>query len=156
MTSCLWCIGKEDFSRWRYIGSRIFTHRRITRIRKRYFEIDLWKGQSSYQGGQGQHVSPLCVSLSRNERSSEIEKEKFRIKNWFPRFRFCGFSIQTISGTGANHYGGAFLERFYEPWQGKKAEDKIIYISNPTWGTSSFLSPSFTSSRPTEFISLHT
>ncbi|GAA5825515.1 hypothetical protein JCM5353_002323 [Sporobolomyces roseus] len=42
-------------------------------------------------------------------------------------------TIQTISGTGANHYGGAFLERFYEPWQGKKAEDKIIYISNPTW-----------------------
>jgi aspartate aminotransferase len=44
------------------------------------------------------------------------------------------YSIQTISGTGANHYGGAFLERFYEPWQGKSKEDKVIYISNPTWG----------------------
>lgn len=42
-------------------------------------------------------------------------------------------TIQTISGTGANHYGGAFLERFYEPWQGKTKEEKIIYISNPTW-----------------------
>ncbi|GAA6063248.1 hypothetical protein JCM10212_003611, partial [Sporobolomyces blumeae] len=42
-------------------------------------------------------------------------------------------TIQTISGTGANHYGGAFLERFYEPWQGKAKEDKVIYISNPTW-----------------------
>ncbi|GAA5893215.1 hypothetical protein JCM5296_001639 [Sporobolomyces johnsonii] len=42
-------------------------------------------------------------------------------------------TIQTISGTGANHYGGAFLERFYEPWLGKKKEEKIIYLSNPTW-----------------------
>ncbi|GAA5835043.1 hypothetical protein JCM9279_007181 [Rhodotorula babjevae] len=42
-------------------------------------------------------------------------------------------SIQTISGTGANHYGGAFLERFYEPWLGKTKEDKVIYVSNPTW-----------------------
>lgn len=42
-------------------------------------------------------------------------------------------TIQTISGTGANHYGGAFLERFYEPWQGKAKDDKVIYISNPTW-----------------------
>lgn len=49
--------------------------------------------------------------------------------------------IQTISGTGANHYGGAFLERFYEPWQGKKAEDKVIYISNPTWGAFFFWIP---------------
>lgn len=44
--------------------------------------------------------------------------------------------IQTISGTGANHYGGAFLERFYEPWLGKTKEDKVIYVSNPTWGAS--------------------
>ncbi|BGP38425.1 Aspartate aminotransferase, cytoplasmic [Rhodotorula kratochvilovae] len=42
-------------------------------------------------------------------------------------------SIQTISGTGANHYGGAFLERFYEPWLGKPKEEKVIYVSNPTW-----------------------
>ncbi|CEQ42206.1 SPOSA6832_03994, partial [Sporobolomyces salmonicolor] len=45
--------------------------------------------------------------------------------------------IQTISGTGANHYGGAFLERFYEPWLGKKKEEKIIYLSDPTWALSS-------------------
>lgn len=43
-------------------------------------------------------------------------------------------SIQTISGTGANHYGGAFLSRFYEPWLGKSKEEKKIYLSNPTWG----------------------
>ncbi|BGP23271.1 aspartate aminotransferase, cytoplasmic [Rhodotorula toruloides] len=42
-------------------------------------------------------------------------------------------SIQTISGTGANHYGGAFLERFYEPWLGKSKGEKKIYVSNPTW-----------------------
>lgn len=47
-------------------------------------------------------------------------------------------SIQTISGTGANHYGGAFLSRFYEPWLGKSKEEKKIYLSNPTWGESSF------------------
>ncbi|KAJ8295835.1 Aspartate aminotransferase, cytoplasmic [Rhodotorula toruloides] len=41
--------------------------------------------------------------------------------------------IQTISGTGANHYGGAFLQRFYEPWLGKSKEEKKIYVSNPTW-----------------------
>ncbi|BGP14423.1 hypothetical protein JCM10213_004546 [Rhodosporidiobolus nylandii] len=42
-------------------------------------------------------------------------------------------SIQTISGTGANHYGGAFLNRFYAPWEGKSKEEKVIYVSNPTW-----------------------
>ncbi|BGP01245.1 Aspartate aminotransferase, cytoplasmic [Rhodotorula toruloides] len=42
-------------------------------------------------------------------------------------------TIQTISGTGANHYGGAFLQRFYEPWLGKSKEEKKIYVSNPTW-----------------------
>ncbi|GAA5891350.1 hypothetical protein JCM6882_004666 [Rhodosporidiobolus microsporus] len=42
-------------------------------------------------------------------------------------------SIQTISGTGANHYGGEFLSHFYEPWAGKSKEEKIIYLSNPTW-----------------------
>ncbi|GAA5821423.1 hypothetical protein JCM11251_004616 [Rhodosporidiobolus azoricus] len=42
-------------------------------------------------------------------------------------------TIQTISGTGANHYGGEFLSHFYEPWQGKSKEEKKIYISNPTW-----------------------
>lgn len=39
-------------------------------------------------------------------------------------------SVQTISGTGANHLGGLFLSRFYE-WNG----DKKIYVSDPTWGT---------------------
>lgn len=42
-------------------------------------------------------------------------------------------SVQTISGTGANHLGGLFLERFYVPWQGKSKEEKVVYLSNPTW-----------------------
>ncbi|GAA5858425.1 hypothetical protein JCM8547_007305 [Rhodosporidiobolus lusitaniae] len=42
-------------------------------------------------------------------------------------------TIQTISGTGANHYGGQFLSRFYDPWRGKSKEEKVIYVSNPTW-----------------------
>ncbi|KLO12635.1 aspartate aminotransferase [Schizopora paradoxa] len=37
-------------------------------------------------------------------------------------------SVQTISGTGANHLGALFLSRFYK-WNG----DKTIYLSNPTW-----------------------
>jgi aspartate aminotransferase len=37
-------------------------------------------------------------------------------------------SIQTISGTGANHTGAAFISRFYG-WNGPKK----IYLSNPTW-----------------------
>lgn len=48
--------------------------------------------------------------------------------------------IQTISGTGANHLGGLFLERCYGPWLGKSKAEKIIYISNPTWGESMFAS----------------
>ncbi|GAA5979485.1 hypothetical protein JCM11641_005409 [Rhodosporidiobolus odoratus] len=42
-------------------------------------------------------------------------------------------TIQTISGTGANHYGGEFLSKFYEPFAGKNKEEKVIYVSNPTW-----------------------
>ncbi|GJN87222.1 hypothetical protein Rhopal_000167-T1 [Rhodotorula paludigena] len=42
-------------------------------------------------------------------------------------------SIQTISGTGANHYGAEFLARFYEPFKGKSQAEKVIYVSNPTW-----------------------
>lgn len=38
-------------------------------------------------------------------------------------------SVQTISGTGANHLGALFLSRFY--YHGQKPE---IYVSNPTWG----------------------
>jgi len=37
-------------------------------------------------------------------------------------------SVQTISGTGANHLGGLFLSRFYH-WNGPKE----IYLSDPTW-----------------------
>lgn len=37
-------------------------------------------------------------------------------------------SIQTISGTGANHSGALFLSRFYN-FNGSKQ----IYLSNPTW-----------------------
>jgi aspartate aminotransferase len=41
-------------------------------------------------------------------------------------------AVQTISGTGANHLGGLFLERHYGPWQ-KSGASKTIYVSNPTW-----------------------
>jgi aspartate aminotransferase len=37
-------------------------------------------------------------------------------------------SVQTISGTGANHLGALFLSRFYE-FNGNPR----IYLSNPTW-----------------------
>lgn len=32
------------------------------------------------------------------------------------------------------------MERFYGPWAGKTAAEKIIYISDPTWGNSISLS----------------
>lgn len=38
-------------------------------------------------------------------------------------------SVQTISGTGANHLGALFLSRFY-----KFNGPKKVYLSNPTWG----------------------
>ncbi|KAI9010367.1 aspartate aminotransferase [Phycomyces nitens] len=34
--------------------------------------------------------------------------------------------VQTISGTGANHTGAAFLAQFYK-------KSRTVYISNPTW-----------------------
>ncbi|KDQ60719.1 hypothetical protein JAAARDRAFT_31694 [Jaapia argillacea MUCL 33604] len=37
-------------------------------------------------------------------------------------------SVQTISGTGANHLGALFLSRFYQ-WDGPKQ----VYLSDPTW-----------------------
>ncbi|KAF8478639.1 aspartate aminotransferase [Russula ochroleuca] len=37
-------------------------------------------------------------------------------------------SVQTISGTGANHLGALFLSRYY-PFNG----DKVVYLSDPTW-----------------------
>ncbi|KAF7966080.1 hypothetical protein HWV62_40188 [Athelia sp. TMB] len=37
-------------------------------------------------------------------------------------------SVQTISGTGANHLGALFLSKFY--YKGAKRE---VYLSNPTW-----------------------
>lgn len=37
-------------------------------------------------------------------------------------------SVQTISGTGANHLGALFLSRFYE-FNGEKR----VYLSDPTW-----------------------
>ncbi|KAF8636592.1 hypothetical protein AX17_003403 [Amanita inopinata Kibby_2008] len=37
-------------------------------------------------------------------------------------------SVQTISGTGANHLGALFLSKFYRWTDGPK-----IYLSNPTW-----------------------
>lgn len=40
-------------------------------------------------------------------------------------------SVQTISGTGANHLGAVFLSRFYQFQQ--LGLEKQIYISNPTW-----------------------
>ena len=38
-------------------------------------------------------------------------------------------SVQTISGTGANHLGALFLSKYYQ-FNG----DKVIYLSDPTWG----------------------
>ena len=43
-------------------------------------------------------------------------------------------SVQTISGTGANHLAGLFLYKYYPPWSGKSGADKVVYLSNPTWG----------------------
>lgn len=40
-------------------------------------------------------------------------------------------SVQTISGTGANHLGALFLSRFYA-FNGIPT----VGLSNPTWGTS--------------------
>jgi len=37
-------------------------------------------------------------------------------------------SVQTISGTGANHLGALFLSRFYD-----FNESKRVYLSDPTW-----------------------
>jgi len=37
-------------------------------------------------------------------------------------------SVQTISGTGANHLGALFLSKFYK-WNGSPK----VYLSNPTW-----------------------
>lgn len=37
-------------------------------------------------------------------------------------------SVQTISGTGANHLGALFLSRYYD-FNG----DKAVYLSDPTW-----------------------
>ncbi|KAH9952154.1 aspartate amino-transferase [Amylocystis lapponica] len=39
-------------------------------------------------------------------------------------------SVQTISGTGANHLGALFLSRFYG-WAA--GEEKRVYLSDPTW-----------------------
>lgn len=38
-------------------------------------------------------------------------------------------SVQTISGTGANHLAGLFINKFYA-FNGPKQ----IYLPNPTWG----------------------
>ncbi|KAI0082749.1 aspartate aminotransferase [Panus rudis PR-1116 ss-1] len=38
-------------------------------------------------------------------------------------------SVQTISGTGANHLGALFLSRFYTFGEGNRK----VYLSNPTW-----------------------
>lgn len=40
-------------------------------------------------------------------------------------------SVQTLSGTGANHMGVLFMSKFYQ-FKGKRE----VYISNPTWGAS--------------------
>ncbi|PPQ83340.1 hypothetical protein CVT25_003979 [Psilocybe cyanescens] len=43
-------------------------------------------------------------------------------------------SVQTISGTGANHLGALFLSKFYK-WNGPAR----IYLSNPTWDAERWL-----------------
>lgn len=40
---------------------------------------------------------------------------------------------QTISGTGANHLGGLFLAKFYQPWKNLPEDQRVVYLSNPTW-----------------------
>jgi aspartate/tyrosine/aromatic aminotransferase len=45
-------------------------------------------------------------------------------------------SVQTISGTGANHLAALFLSRFYQ-FSGAKQ----VYLSDPTWGALLFLAP---------------
>ena len=44
-------------------------------------------------------------------------------------------SVQTISGTGANHLGALFLSKFYG-WN-----EKRVYVSDPTWGAYVHLLP---------------
>ena len=39
-------------------------------------------------------------------------------------------SVQTISGTGANHLAALFLSKYYR-FNG----EKVVYLSDPTWGT---------------------
>ncbi|KZT68194.1 PLP-dependent transferase [Daedalea quercina L-15889] len=39
-------------------------------------------------------------------------------------------SVQTISGTGANHVGALFLSRFYR-WD--EGAPRVAYVSDPTW-----------------------
>lgn len=41
-------------------------------------------------------------------------------------------SVQTISGTGANHLGAVFLSKFYD-YSKLAGGKRQIYISNPTW-----------------------
>lgn len=40
-------------------------------------------------------------------------------------------SVQTISGTGANHLGGVFISKFYD--FARAGNRREIHISNPTW-----------------------
>lgn len=42
-------------------------------------------------------------------------------------------SVQTISGTGANHLGALFISKFYG-WP--QSGEKRVYLSDPTWGAS--------------------
>jgi len=39
-------------------------------------------------------------------------------------------ALQSISGTGAVHLGGLFLQKFYNP---SSASAKTVYLSSPTW-----------------------
>ena len=41
-------------------------------------------------------------------------------------------SVQTISGTGANHLGAVFLSKFYD-YNRLGGGKRQIFISNPTW-----------------------
>jgi aspartate aminotransferase len=38
-------------------------------------------------------------------------------------------TVQTVSGTGANHLGALFAQRYYR-FNG----DRKVYVSDPTWG----------------------
>jgi aspartate aminotransferase, cytoplasmic len=61
-----------------------------------------------------EHARDLMFGLERDSESPAIKAAKRRIA-----------SVQTVSGTGANHIGATFLAQYLKP--------KNVWISNPSW-----------------------